>query len=62
MYIEPIRITHTRVWGLEFWIVYSECGRFSDFFADVTDAICFAMQEYQHRVERCECQAWLDRI
>ena len=58
-----IKQCYLKDWDIHFYIVYSECGRFSETFYDPTSAIEFASKEYQSRMESAKFKQMLeDRI
>lgn len=63
VWVDKVRVHYHFLQCVEipFWIVYSECGRFQNSFYDLKDAIEYAMEEYESRLEQEERREWLDK-
>lgn len=61
-WVDKVRVHYRYLHCIEipFWIVYSKCGRFSESFYDLKDAIEYAMEEYESRLEHEEYLELLD--
>lgn len=61
-WVDKVRIKHisSKILKCSVWIVYSQCGRFSKTFYNVTQAIEYASEEYINRLEHEEFKQMLE--